>query len=78
MIKNKREREFQIWAAVKVLLVKILFEEVSFKACFEGKEGRGVMESKRKRIPNLCSRKAKGFHAVSNAQMFGSTFRTVN
>ena len=71
-------KEFKICAAKKLSLVKILFEEVSFKACFEGKEGRGVMESKRKRIPNLCSREAKGFRAVSNAQMFGSTFRTVN
>ena len=71
-------REFKICAAKKLSLVKILFEEVSFKACFETKEGRAVTESKRKRIPNLCSREAKGFHAVSNAQMFESTLRTVN
>ena len=57
-------REFKICAAKKLSLVKILFEEVSFKASFEGWEGRAVTESKRKRIPDLCSRGAKRFHAV--------------
>ena len=39
---------------------QILFEEVSFKASFEGREGRAVTESKRKRIPDLDSREANG------------------
>ena len=61
MIKEQeREREFQICAAEKPLQVKILFEEDSFKASFEGGEGRAVMGSKRKRIPNLDKSKAKG------------------
>ena len=60
VIKCKREREFQICSAEKLLQVKILFEKVSFKASFEGREGRVVTESKRKRIPDLESRKAKG------------------
>ena len=38
----------------------MLFEEVSFKASFEGREGRAVMESERKRISDLDSREAKG------------------
>ena len=42
------------------MLVKILLEEVSFKASFEGGEGRAVTESERKRIPDLDSREAKG------------------
>ena len=41
-------------------MVKILFEEVSFKASFEGTEGRAVTESERKRSPDLGSREAKG------------------
>ena len=53
-------REFKICAAETLLLVKILFEEVGFKASFEGREGRAVKESKRKRIPDTCSREAKG------------------
>ena len=57
---KEREREIQICAAEKPLLVKILFEEVSFKARFEGGEGSAVMESERKRIPDLDSREAKG------------------
>ena len=64
---REREREFQICAAVKLLLlllVKILFEEVSFKASFKGREGRAVMESERKRIPDLDSRKAKGMTTI--------------
>ena len=36
--------EFKICAAEKLLLVQILFEEVSFKASFEGGEGKAVME----------------------------------
>ena len=43
-----------------LLLVKILFEEVSFKASFEGRAGKAVSESERKRIPDLDSREAKG------------------
>ena len=53
---TETEREFQICAAEKPLLVKILFEEASF----EGGEGRAVTESERKRIPYLGSREAKG------------------
>ena len=41
-------------------MVKIQFEKVSFKASFEGGEGRAVTESERKRIPDLDSREAKG------------------
>ena len=37
-----------------------MFEEVSFKASFEGREGRAVTESERKRIPDLDSREGKG------------------
>ena len=40
--------------------MKILFEEIRFKARFEGREGRAVTESERKRIPDLCCREAKG------------------
>ena len=39
--------------------MKILFEGVRFKARFEGREGRAVTESERKRITDLCSREAK-------------------
>ena len=45
-----REREREICAGEKLLLVKILFEEVSFQASFEGREGRAVKESARKRV----------------------------
>ena len=41
------------------LLVKTLFEEVSFQPSFEGGEGRAVTKSERKRIPDLESREAK-------------------
>ena len=37
-----------------------MFEEVGFKASFEGREGRAVSESERKRIPDLDSREGKG------------------
>ena len=57
---KEQEREFQICATEKPLLVKILFEEVNFKASFEGREGRAVVESKRKSIPDLDSREARG------------------
>ena len=53
---RKGGREFQICAAEKLLLVKILFEEVSFKAGFEGREGRAVTESERKRIQQRSKR----------------------
>ena len=56
-----KERDFRICAAEKLYLpVKILFNGVRFKARFEGREGRAVTESERKRIPDLCSREAKG------------------
>ena len=51
-----REMEREICAPEKVLLVNILSEEVSFKGSFEGREGRAVTESERKRIPQLGSR----------------------
>ena len=61
MIKEReREREREICVAEKPLLVKILFEEVSFKARFEGGEGKAVKENERKRFPDLGSREAKG------------------
>ena len=37
----------------------MLFKEVSLKVSFEGREGRAVMESERKSIPDLCIREAK-------------------
>ena len=40
--------------------MKTLFEEVSFMASFEGREGRAVTDSERKRIPHLCSREVEG------------------
>ena len=52
------KREFKIWAAEELLQVKILFEEISLKVTFEGREGRAVTESERKKIPDLCSREA--------------------
>ena len=55
---QEREIEFQVCAAEKPLLVKILFGEVSPKASFEGGEGRVVTESERKRIPDLDNREA--------------------
>ena len=33
-------------------MVKMLLEKVRFKASFEGREGRAVTESERKRIPD--------------------------
>ena len=57
---REREREFQICAAEKPLLVKLQFEEAGFKASFEGGDGRVVTESERKRIPELDSREANG------------------
>ena len=47
-------------AAENLLLVKNELEEVGFKARLEGMEGRAVMESERKRFPDLCSREAEG------------------
>ena len=38
----------------KLLLVKILSQKTSF----EGRERKAVMESRRKRIPKLCTRQA--------------------
>ena len=46
------ESSFKICAAEKLLLVKMLFEEVSFKASFEGVEVRAVTEGERERIPD--------------------------
>ena len=44
---------FKICTAEKLLLMKIQFEEVRFKASFEGVEVRAVSESERERIPDL-------------------------
>ena len=62
-----KEREFKSCASEKLitllvllLLIKKLFEEVPFKTSFEGREGMAVMESERKRIAGVGSRKAKG------------------
>ena len=46
----------KICAEEELLQVKILFEEVSLKARFEGRDKRAVRESERKRIPSyvLC------------------------
>ena len=52
-------REFKICAAVKLLLVKILFEEVIFKVSFEGREERAVSERKRQQ-----KNKRRDHHAV--------------
>ena len=49
------------YAAEKLCLVKRLLAEVSFRASFEGSVvGRAVTENEKKRIPDLCSREAKG------------------
>ena len=65
-----RARERKICAVEKLLLVKILFEEVPFKASFEGREGRTVTESEKKRILALGSRElAKGTTTISNSAM---------
>ena len=53
-----------ICEAEKLLLVKALFEEVSFKARFEGREGRAVTQIERKRISDLCSSKTKGTNTM--------------
>ena len=59
------EREFQICAAENsLLLITVLSEEVSIKAGFEGREGRAMTESGRKRIPDLCRREAEGLLAM--------------
>ena len=55
-----KEREIKICAAENLLLVKIPFKGVSFKARFEGREGSAVTESERKRIPGLCGTGAEG------------------
>ena len=39
----------------KLLWVKMMFEEVSFKTSFEGRERQAVMEIKRERIPEGLS-----------------------
>ena len=39
---------------------EILFEEVRFKASFEGREGRAVTKSEWKRITDVGSGEAKG------------------
>ena len=48
----------------RLLLVRILFDEVHFNASFEGKERRAMTESERKRIPYLCSKEAESTTTV--------------
>ena len=57
-MESERERIGDLRRREAILLVKMMLEEVRFKASFEGREGRAVAESERKRIPDLCSRKA--------------------
>ena len=57
-MESERERIGDLRRREAILLVKMMLEEVCFKASFEGREGRAVAESERKRIPDLCSRKA--------------------
>ena len=57
-----------ICEAKKLLLVETLFEEVSFKASFEGMEGRAVTQIERKRISDLCSSKTKGTNSVKSVK----------
>ena len=57
---RKRETEFKICSADMLLPVKIMFEEVGFRASFQDNEGRVVTDSERKRIVDSCSREAKG------------------
>ena len=51
------------------LLVKTLFEEVSFMASFEGREGRAVTDSERKRIPDFTVHLAAGQSGRQTAVM---------
>ena len=52
----ERERDL---CTRKVITGQILFKMVSFKASFEGREGRAVTESERKRIPDFVTQKSK-------------------
>ena len=70
---REREREFKICAAEKLLLVKILFAEASFKASFECREGRAVTDSERKTVIS-CSREAKG--TITTQFSFNHIIRT--
>ena len=73
-----KEREFQICAAEKPLLVKILFEEVHFKASFEGGEGRAVTAKERefqiwtaekqKAQPPFCFLLKKGMQKILSSE----------
>ena len=38
---------------------KVLFEDVNFKASFEGKEEKVLTESERKRISDVCGREVE-------------------
>ena len=78
-MESEREREFKICAAENwLLLIKILSEEVSFKAGFEGREGRAMTESEMKRIPDLCRREADllGYVGLSLVQSDCGNFQT--
>ena len=43
-----KTREFKIFAADNLLLLKMLFYQVCFKASFEGQAGRAVTDGERK------------------------------
>ena len=47
---HKKQTKLSFLSHKKLLLVKILFEEVRFTATFEGREKMAVTESERKRV----------------------------
>ena len=57
--RRAKEREFKIWAAENLLLVKIPLAEVNFKASFECREGRVVRNSEKERIQDLYCTEGK-------------------
>ena len=60
MTDSKRDTEFKICVAQELLLVKMLFEEVRFKASFKDRnELKECDGEKGKRISDLYSREAK-------------------
>ena len=61
-MESERERIGDLRRREAILLVKMMLEEVRFKASFEGREGRAVAESERKRIPDLCSSRRSWRH----------------
>ena len=60
LLLTAKERELKMCAGeIKLVLVKIQFEEVMFNIGFERREGRALKVSEMKGIPDLCSRKAE-------------------